>query len=105
MGCALAGGRGQGVHGLGRHRRGPAHSHRGRSLSCGALTNRACGAPDRRHRPSADAGRRAASGGGRIVTTPDAGRKRLEANMIAGPAWVLNRRAFAAATGAARASA
>ena len=23
MGCALAGGRGQGVHGLGRHRRGP----------------------------------------------------------------------------------
>jgi hypothetical protein len=31
--------------------------------------------------------------------------KWIEANMIAGPAWALNRRAFAAATGAARASA
>jgi hypothetical protein len=31
--------------------------------------------------------------------------KRIEANMIACPTWVLNRRAFAAATGAARASA
>jgi hypothetical protein len=27
--------------------------------------------------------------------------KRIEANVIAGPAWMLNRRAFAAATGAA----
>jgi hypothetical protein len=35
------------------------------------------------------------------VTTRDAGRKRLEANMIAGPTWMLERCTFAAATGAA----
>ena len=35
------------------------------------------------------------------MTTRDAGRKRIEANMIAGPAWMLEGRAFAAATGAA----
>jgi hypothetical protein len=31
----------------------------------------------------------------------DAGRKWIEANMIAGPAWTLEGRAFSAATGAA----
>ena len=36
------------------------------------------------------------------MTTRDAGRKRLEANMIAGPAWMLDGRTFTAATGAAR---
>jgi hypothetical protein len=38
------------------------------------------------------------------MTTRDAGRKRLEANMIAGPAWMLDGRTFTAATGAARGS-
>jgi hypothetical protein len=37
------------------------------------------------------------------MMTRDAGRKRLEANMIACPAWVLEGRSFAAATGAASA--
>jgi hypothetical protein len=32
----------------------------------------------------------------------DGGRKRTEANLVAGPAWVLERCTFAAATGAAR---
>ncbi len=32
----------------------------------------------------------------------DHSRKRLKADMIAGPTWVLNGRAFTAATGAAR---
>ena len=35
----------------------------------------------------------------------DAGRERIEADMIAGPAWTLERRAFSAAGGAACASA
>ena len=34
----------------------------------------------------------------------DAGRERIEADMIAGPAWTLERRAFSAAGGAACAS-
>jgi hypothetical protein len=34
----------------------------------------------------------------------DARWKRLEANMIAGPAWMLDSRSFAAATGGASAS-
>jgi hypothetical protein len=38
------------------------------------------------------------------MTTRDAGRKRIEANMIAGPAWMLEGCSFAAATGAASAS-
>ena len=33
-----------------------------------------------------------------------AGRKRIEADMIAGPAWMLDSRALTAATGAARGS-
>jgi hypothetical protein len=36
------------------------------------------------------------------MTTRDAGRKRTEANMIAGPAWMLDGRTFSAATSAAR---
>jgi hypothetical protein len=36
------------------------------------------------------------------MTTRDAGRKRLEANMIACPAWTLDCRTFTAATSAAR---
>jgi hypothetical protein len=35
----------------------------------------------------------------------DASRKRIEADMIAGPAWTLDGRTFAAATGAARSGA
>jgi hypothetical protein len=36
------------------------------------------------------------------MTTRDAGRKRTEANMVAGPAWMLDRRTFAAATSSAQ---
>jgi hypothetical protein len=38
------------------------------------------------------------------VMKRDAGWKRLETNMIGGPAWMLDGRTFAAATGAARGS-
>ena len=55
--------------------RGPAHSHRGCPLSCSPFTNRTGSAPDGRHRPAPDAGRRAASGGWLVMTTRDAGRK------------------------------
>jgi hypothetical protein len=38
------------------------------------------------------------------MTTRDAGRKRIKADMIACPAWMLDGRTFATATGAARGS-
>jgi hypothetical protein len=50
-----AGGRSQAVHCLGQHRRGPAHPHCDRSLSCSPFTNRTGSAPDGRHRPAPDA--------------------------------------------------
>ena len=47
---------------VGRHRRGPAHPHRGCPLSCGPFADRTRGAADGRHRPAVDARWRAASG-------------------------------------------
>src|SRR5438128_2164065 len=64
-----AGGGSPAVRRVGRHRRGPAHSHCGCPLSRGPFTNRTRGAADGRHRPALDAWRRAASGGWSVVTT------------------------------------
>ena len=64
-----AGGGSAAVGRVGRHRRGPAHSHCGCPLSRGPFTNRTRGAADGRHRPALDAWRRAASGGWSVVTT------------------------------------
>ncbi len=65
-----AGGRGPPVHRMGRHRRGPAHPHCGCPLYGGPLADRTRSAADGRYRPALDAGRRAASGGWGVVTTP-----------------------------------
>ena len=56
-----AGGRGQAIRRLGRHRRGPAHPHRGRPISRRPLADRTRGVADGGHRPPLDARRRAAS--------------------------------------------
>ena len=65
-----AGGGSPAVHRMGQYRRGPAHPHCGCPLSCGPFADRTRGTADGRHRPAVDAGRRAASGGWSVVTTP-----------------------------------
>src|SRR5262245_28119162 len=62
-----AGGGSPPVRRVGRHRRGPAHPHCGRPLSCGPFTDRTRRAADGRHRAALDAGQRAASGGRVVV--------------------------------------